>query len=395
MRQVRVLFTLLPATGSLHPLLPLAAELRLRGHQVVMASSASFRPDIVRHGFESTPAGIDFLFSDAGYFRILLAEAGVEFPDLTGPERFAWVVEHLFIGAAARRMLPDVLDFAARWRPDLVVRESLEFSGCVAAERLGVRHASVAAAADSALDQSAALAPALAALRAEAGLDAAGAAAMPYRHLHLCFSPPCFDGNSACFPATARFSRHADAPRPGQILPAWATRLPNRPNVLVSLGTVFHRIPGIYEAIIEALKWESVNLLVAAGADQDPARFGPQPANVRIEPSLPLPLLLPNAALFITHGGFNSVKESLSAGTPMLVVPLGGDQHYSAQRCEALGVGLAVPPGSRTPEVIRERALQILGDDRYGRRSAEVRAQLQALPDVGQAAHLLERLALG
>jgi N-glycosyltransferase len=40
---VRVLFTLLPARGSLQPLLPVAAALRARGHDVALCSSARLR----------------------------------------------------------------------------------------------------------------------------------------------------------------------------------------------------------------------------------------------------------------------------------------------------------------------------------------------------------------
>ena len=391
-KPLHVLFTLLPATGSLHPLLPLASELQARGHAVKMLSSASFGRDIERHGMASASGGLDFLFSDARYFQILLAEAGVEFPNLTGDERFGWVVDNLFIRVAAKRMLPDAVDFARRWRADLIVRESLEFSGCVAAEHLGIAHASVAAAADSALDRSATWAPALAELRANLGLAPTDASAMVYRHLHICFTPPSFDGPGARFPSTAMFFRHLDAAPPVEAMPAWLRSLSRSPTVLVSLGTVFYRMPGVYEAILEALAGEQINLLVASGADEDPARFGSQPANVHIERYLPISSLLPTVDLFVTHGGFNSVKESLSAGTPMVVIPLGGDQHYAAARCEALGVGVAVPPNARTPSSIRAAALQVLGEPRYRDRAAAIRAEIRALPDVGQAVGLLERL---
>src|SRR5262249_60927867 len=130
------------------------------------------------------------LISDPRYIDILCQEAGLTFPLRTGKPRFAWVTNHLFIRAAGRRMLPDVLAVARDWAADLIVRESLEFSGCVAAERLGVPHAAVAAAADSALDLRAQLAEPLAELRAQAGLPPDPDAKMPYRFLHLCFMPP-------------------------------------------------------------------------------------------------------------------------------------------------------------------------------------------------------------
>src|SRR5207245_10875447 len=115
-------------------------------------------------------AGLDWHGSDPQYIQILCNKAGLAFPPLVGKERYAWVVNHLFIGTSARRMLPDLLSRARDWATDLIIRESLEFSGCVAAESLGLPHASVAAAADSALDLRSQVTMPLAQLRAQAGL---------------------------------------------------------------------------------------------------------------------------------------------------------------------------------------------------------------------------------
>lgn len=108
---MRVLFTLPPATGSLHPLVPIARALTTAGHEVRFACAPSFEPAVRQHGFDTHPAGIGFLFSQPDHFPVLVAHAGVAMPDmaqLTGHARHAWVTENLFIGAvgtadAARR----------------------------------------------------------------------------------------------------------------------------------------------------------------------------------------------------------------------------------------------------------------------------------------------------
>ncbi len=154
----------------------------------------------------------------------------------------------------------------------LIVRESLEFAGCVAAEALGLPHASVAAAADSALDRRRELAGPLTGLRHQAGLPADPDGDTAFRYLHLCFTPPSFDGPGARFPPTARFFAHRSTPAPPEDLPPWLDHLAERPNVMVSMGTVFHRTPGLHEAILAALRDEPLNLLIALGFDQ---RSGP------------------------------------------------------------------------------------------------------------------------
>lgn len=392
---MRVLFTLLPATGSLHALVPLAHALTAAGHEVRFACASSFEPAVRRHGFDTRPAGIDFLFSQPDYLPVLVAHAGVAMPDmaqLTGHARHAWVTENLFIGAVGNRMLPDVLTLAHSWRPHLIVRESSEFSGCVAAEALGIPHASVAAAADAALDRRDLTAAALEPLRRAAGLPPDPGADMVYRHLHLSLMPRRFFGAAARFPATTEFVRHVDTPQYTPGLPDWWQQRPGRPTVLVSLGTVFFRTPGLFDAIIDALGGEQLTVAVAIGHPHDVPVATHRAPNVHVEPTLPLPALLRRCDLFVTHGGFNSVKEAVSTATPLLVVPIASDQHYSADRAEALGIGRTVRPDNRTPDHIRTQSRAVLTDPQYRAAVGALAADMAALPPLEHAVELLEKL---
>jgi MGT family glycosyltransferase len=391
---VRALFTLLPARGSLQPLLPVAQAMRARGHQVALCSSPRIRAEVEAHGLPFLPAGLDWHVSDPDYVDVLCqAAGGLTLPPLAGEERFAWVIANLFIGGAARYLLPELIGVAREWSADLIVRESLEFAGCVAAEALGLPHASVAAAADSALDRRRELAGPLAALRLQAGLPADPDGDMAFRYLHLCFTPRSFDGPRARFPPTARFLAHHSTPTPDEDLPPWLDRLAERPTVLASMGTVFHRMPGLHESILAALRDEPVNLLIALGFDQDPLRMGPLPPHVRVEPTLPQVALLPRCALLVSHGGFNSVKEALAEGVPLVIVPIAGDQPYCAKRCQALGVGRVVGPADRTAAAIRAAVRTVLADPSYREHAQHMRAQIRALPPADAAVTALEQAA--
>jgi len=70
---MRVLFTLTPGTGSLHPLLPIAHALGSAGHSVALCSAASFRPDVEAAGFDFFPGGLDYDFARPDFNDILLA----------------------------------------------------------------------------------------------------------------------------------------------------------------------------------------------------------------------------------------------------------------------------------------------------------------------------------
>jgi hypothetical protein len=52
------LFSVNPYYGHFHPLTPLAAALRRRGHRVAFATWSGFSDVVARAGFEILPAGI-------------------------------------------------------------------------------------------------------------------------------------------------------------------------------------------------------------------------------------------------------------------------------------------------------------------------------------------------
>ena len=66
--------------------------------------------------------------------------------------------------------------------------------------------------------------------------------------------------------------------------------------------------------------------------------------HLRIERWVPQQSILnrPSVRLFVSHGGANSVHESLAEAVPIIVVPLGLDQFDVASRLESIGAGLKI-----------------------------------------------------
>ncbi len=392
---MRTLFTVQPSIGHLHPLIPVANALAAAGHEVAICSATSFRCEVEAFGLTHIDAGLDWLAEDMSTWGA--------FPAMPPPgPQFAAFVVTVFAGITTERIVPDLLAIAGDWEPDLIVREGMEYGGCIVAELQGIAHASVAGNGYAAVDSPqvryfpgirSLVAEAMGHHRARFGLPPDPNVLMPYRYLHLCFTPPQWDGIDVPRPANSHFLRHTDTLRPGAQLPAWVRQVPDRPTVYASLGTVFNKTPGVLEAIIQGLREEPVNLIVTIGSDQDPARFGPQPPNVHLVTSLPQPQLLPRCQLVVTHGGFNSVKECLSAGVPMVVVPITADQPYNAERCAAHGVARVVATGGRTAEAIREAARDVLTDPCYRQNTRRVQEQMHALPGPTHVVKLLETAA--
>ncbi len=378
---MRVLFTSLPATGHYNSLLPLAEAVADAGHEVAVCCTPAFAREVKAAGFEHFPGG-------AETFEELFVGA----PPRSDPGRLRWAHRVAFGTRAVEAMLPDLERHARDWRADIIVRESAEFAGCLVAERLGLPHASVATGSHSAVDRARFVAAdVLEGWRGKLGLAPDPSAQMVFRYLSLVFTPPRWDKGD--HPSTAHFIRYQHPRARREPRPDWLDEPRDRPLVLASLGTIHHAEAGIFEAILEAVDGEPIQVVAAIGQDQEPARFGRPPDNVRIEQFVPQLVVLDQADAFITHGGFNSTKEALSLGIPLVVIPIAADQPYTAKRVEALGLGRRVRPHERTPDVIRTRLREVLADPSYQTAARAFAADMAALPGVDHAVGLLERLA--
>ena len=390
---MRVLFTTLPGAGPFHPLVPLATALVQAGQEVAFAASKSYRPTIEAAGFPCFVAGYDWLVSEwePAYAHVRTG--------LVDKASFSPLADVYFDFMPAA-MVPDLLRIAADWRPDVVVRDPMEFAGCVVAEAFGIPHTACGplfaywqAAWHGAPGE--VVKPDFDKLRQRCGLPPDPQLAMLHRYLYLAFLPPSFLHPDLVPPRTVHFLRPVSFNRSGpEALPAWIARLPARPTVHASLGTIFNRTPGVFEAIIEGLRDQDINLIIAVGRGQDLAAFGPQPPNVRIEGYIPHSLLLPHCDAVITHGGFSSVMACIEQGLPMVALPLaGGDQPGNAARSAALGVARVIGPDQRTPPAIREAVLDVLQDPSYRQNAQRLKQGLQSLPALEQAVDLLQQLA--
>jgi UDP:flavonoid glycosyltransferase YjiC (YdhE family) len=120
---------------------------------------------------------------------------------------------------------------------------------------------------------------------------------------------------------------------------------------------------------------------------------GPQHDAIELAPNmtgaefLPQPAILPQADLVITHGGNNTVTESIHFGAPMVVLPLFWDQHDNAQRVEEVGFGVRLPTYEFEDAELHGAIERLLASDRS--RLDVAAARLQAAPGTTRAAELI------
>lgn len=453
---MRVLFTTIPGFGHFQPIVPFARALRDDRHEVAVATAPAFAAAVEQAGLRFVPAGLDWDES-----RLLDTLPGIR--GVAKEYQGEWLMKHIFLDASPRRMVPDLIAAARDWRPDVIASGTYEFGGALAAERLGLPYASCSISfrwnrwvLKTVVGREIAALRRTLGLREDAGFQAFG------RYLDLCFVPPSWtltdallrpeltklvrrkmiggdlsmgqrgmalralvrqrllaldhrvNPAHAAVGATTHFIRNGDLAPTYAPLPAWWHAMPRQPTVYVSLGTVFSaQYPQLFDTILAGLRDEPLNLILTVGREVDPARFGPQPASVRIERFIAadtLHALLPHVALCINHAGYGTVMDALGHGIPLVLLPLSADQPVIAQSCFINGVAPDLPapawrisakglpivrPDRLTPAMVRDVVREALADPRYRAAAGAAMAESLALPRLDHAITLLRTIVQG
>ena len=310
-------------------------------------------------------------------------------------EREDRVLRHGFANRIAGWRAASVLTLCAQWKPDVIVCDEIDFGSAIAAERLGLPHATVLVIAAGSFVRPGIVAEPLNALRSKHGLPSDPDLAMPSRYLVLSPFPASFRDPAFPLPTTAHSMRPAsldgtDRPQGS----AWASHLEGTPTIYFTLGTAFNLESGdLFTRVLAGLRPLSINLIVTVGPQIDPSEFGQQPEHVHIERYVPQSLILPQCDLVVSHGGSGSVAGALAQGLPSVLIPMGADQPLNAARCVELGLGLALDAVRATPESVREAVNAVLADSGYRRAAEHMRDEINALPGPESAVTLLEQLA--
>jgi MGT family glycosyltransferase len=166
-------------------------------------------------------------------------------------------------------------------------------------------------------------------------------------------------------------------------------RGPSRAVLYLSLGSLGSADAALMQGLIDTLAETEYFVIVSMGPQHEELRLAP---NMTGEEFLPQPAILPQVDLVITHGGNNTVTESLHFGKPMVVLPLFWDQHDNAQRMHELGLGRRLGAYRHEPAELITAIESLLGDLVLPERLAAISRRLRAEPGTTRAADLIEKL---
>lgn len=381
----RFLFVVPPLAGHVNPTVAVAGELVRRGHAVAWAGDDVVLSTLV-------PTGARLFGATAEEFDGTLLQARDRWLGLRGPAalKFFW---QEFVVPLGYAMLPGVDAAVREFRPDVIVGDQQAIAGAAAALRHGIPWVT-SATTSAELTRPLAAIPkveewvqdCLARFQRDAGLfDPVDLRFSP--RLVICFTTQELVGRDA-FPGHFLFTGPALTPRPSTPFP-WDRLDPDARRVLVSLGTLNGGSdPRFFRVALAALADVAQLVLIAPdGLVENP------PASAIVQERVPQLELLPHMDAVVSHGGHNTVCETLAFGLPLVVAPIRDDQPIVAQQVADAGAGIRVRFGRLRPDELRDAVSRVLDDPAYRRAAERVRLSFTAAGGAGAAAARLERAA--
>jgi MGT family glycosyltransferase len=161
------------------------------------------------------------------------------------------------------------------------------------------------------------------------------------------------------------------------------------PLVLLSFSTtVMQGQASLIQRVCEALAGLEVNAILTLGPAVS-AEAIRVPSNVEVVSYAEHDELLPRCAAVVTHGGLGTTLRALAHGKPLLLLPLGRDQQFNAERVVELGAGLHLLSDA-APEEVASALVELLAQPHFGAAAARAAAAIATdRPDEAAAEALL------
>jgi UDP:flavonoid glycosyltransferase YjiC (YdhE family) len=385
---LRILFTCVVGVGHFNPLVPLAMAFRDAGHRVAFATDPGFSAHVRGVGFEAFGAGLDMPEARKRFLRTVTG-----WRDVAPWDQVRYTVPGLFAGSRVRPMLDDLARIIPEFDAQVLVHDSAEMAGAIAAEVAGIPHVEHSFGVIRPLELRQLAVEALQPVCDRLGVTNPGIGGLG-GELYLDICPPGIQRPEiADLPRVQPLRPVGFDDAPDAIQPTWLVGRSDRPLVYVTMGTEFNKKPEIFRAILDGLAGEPYDVVVTVGASGDREALRPLGENVRVERFIPQSTLLPHCAAFVSHGGSGALMGALNAGVPILAIPQGADQFLNAERIVETGIGLRLMPDELDAAAVRSAVRALIEDSRFSQAVRGHRADIVAMPMPEQVVEVLAALA--
>nr|4LDP_A Chain A, NDP-forosamyltransferase [Saccharopolyspora spinosa]4LDP_B Chain B, NDP-forosamyltransferase [Saccharopolyspora spinosa]4LEI_A Chain A, NDP-forosamyltransferase [Saccharopolyspora spinosa]4LEI_B Chain B, NDP-forosamyltransferase [Saccharopolyspora spinosa] len=423
---MRVLFTPLPASSHFFNLVPLAWALRAAGHEVRVAICPNMVSMVTGAGLTAVPVGDELDLISLAAKNELVLGSGVSFDEKgRHPELFDELlsinsgrdtdaVEQLHL--VDDRSLDDLMGFAEKWQPDLVVWDAMVCSGPVVARALGARHVRMLVALDVSgwlrsgfLEYQESKPP-------EQRVDPLGTwLGAKLAKFGATFDEEIVTGQATIDPIPSWMRLPVDldyismrfVPYNGPaVLPEWLRERPTKPRVCITRGLTKRRLSRVTEqygeqsdqeqAMVERLLRGAARLdveVIATLSDDEVREMGELPSNVRVHEYVPLNELLESCSVIIHHGSTTTQETATVNGVPQLILP--GTFWDESRRAELLadrGAGLVLDPATFTEDDVRGQLARLLDEPSFAANAALIRREIEESPSPHDIVPRLEKL---
>ncbi|MHB8687769.1 MAG: glycosyltransferase [Candidatus Dormibacteraceae bacterium] len=345
-----------PLYGHYAPMVALARAIVEAGHQVRFATAEPLLATIRADGFEAERAGLS---------APEIAERRTADPELAAAVSTGMAMAFFsrsFAGFEVPPRFDDMMRIVHDWSPDLLVHEMSEFAGplVAAVEGMPAVNHSYGPLVEARVMESAGAAAAEHWIAH--GLSAPDRGGM-YGRLYLDIAPP-----SLQFPyisTVPSVQPLRPVPLPGMNTRAaatWLSLLGPQPVITVTFGTVFNNRLELYRVVIEALGNTDLQVVIASGRSEAAKSLGPLPSNIQLHEWVPWAELVARSSVVVTHGGAGSTLGPLSAGIPLVMIPLAADHFKNAGLVSATGAAVALDAGALNPSQLRDAVTTALGE---------------------------------
>ena len=412
----RIVFTALGSLGDLHPMIPVAENLRRHGHVITFAVPSTMTDVIVAEGFACSPINMPPYVQGEGPMAARSIEAHIA-------ERFPKLLD------AAIAVLESACAGA-----DLIVTHPLQLATAITARKLGLRWVTLTV--FPGFIPSGYTVPQphwLPALPTPAGravnrltwdiynfglrhlsrgvlddaLETHGLARerdiftpgglSPY--LALVLTSPAYSPAPPDWPASIKVAGYAewDVPRGWQDPPQLEAFLAaGEPPVLVTTSTAGERDAAAFfrsaAAALHSLGRRGIVLLGVAAADmglQPGAELAP---GVVAYPYLPFSRVVQRSSLAVHHGGVVTAQTTIRHGRTCLALPATFDQWFNAGRIRALGVGRVLEARRVTVERLADEIQAVEREPSYRERAQHLGAEMAHEDGAARSSEEIERL---